>query len=257
MMDASGAIVRSYSSKPKPGAKPEPPAFPGAPPPISQLLPAKQGMNQIAWNLRSDAPVRVPGIYSPEPPEGYRVAAGEYKLKLSLGAKSVTESFAVAGDPRVPHDEAEEKRTVEATKTIYDRINEVNHAAIILRSVRDQLDALSEHNHDRAEFAEFDKSIKEIRAEIAPIESRLLDIPQKTQQDEVNFRHGLADQYGYLQAVMEDAPLTAAERDRFAELDKEWADWQGKIKSVMADVAAFNARAREKGIPVVSDDGSH
>jgi len=58
IVDASGAVIRSYSSK----AKPQPPA-PGAepgqngPPP----LPVKQGMNQCVWDLRSEPPVRVPG----------------------------------------------------------------------------------------------------------------------------------------------------------------------------------------------------
>jgi len=251
VLDSSGAVTRSFSSKPRPGESPQVPAFPGAPPAPPQTLPVKQGMNQVVWDLRSDPPVRVPGIYSPRAPSGYIASAGTYNLKLSLGAKSATESFEVQGDPRVPHSAPEEKAAFEAAKSIHDRINDINHAMITLRSVRDQLNALSERNHDRPDIAELDKSIKDIRVAIDSIEARLLDVKEKTQQDEVNFRHGLADQYAFLQTTVEDGALTTGERDRVAELDKEWVDWQAKIKAVMSDVAAFNARAHEKGIPII------
>jgi photosystem II stability/assembly factor-like uncharacterized protein len=254
--DPGGAVIRSYSSKPKPGEAATSP-FPGAPAPSSQLLPTKQGMNQFVWDLRSDSPVRVPGIYDPQAPQGYRVAPGTYKITLTLGAKKLTESVELAADPSLPPDEREDAAAVAASKTIHERINAINRAMISLRGIRDQLNSLEEHNKDRADFADLGKSIKSINGSIDSIEARLLDVKQKTQQDEVNFRHGLADQYAFLESTLEGAPLTVAEKDRLAELDKEWSDWQTKIKSVNADVASFNARARDKGIPVISSAESH
>lgn len=252
--DAQGNVVRTYSSKPKAGETPQPSPFPGAPAPGSQLLPGKQGMNQFVWDLRSDSPDRVTGIYSPQPPEGYRVAPGAYKLTLTLGSKSATGSFEVAADPRLPHEETADAATTDAAKSIHARINEINRCMTSLRSVRDQLNSLAERNKDRSDFADLEKSAKDIRAEIDTIEARLLNTKEKTQQDEVNFRHGLADQYAFLANAIEDAPLTAGAKERLAALDKEWSEWQAKIKSVTSEVTAFNAKVREKGVPAIRPD---
>ena len=254
VLDSAGGMIRSYSSKAKPGSEARPQEGPFAGPALPTLLPGKQGMNQFVWDLRSDPPTRVPGIYSPRPEQGYRVGAGTYTIRLSLGEKSVSEAVEVAADPRAPADEAGNRERAAMAKTIRERVDEINHAGNALWSIREQLTSLADRLKGKAEAGDLVAGIKPIQDEISPIESRLLNLKEKTQQDEVNFRHSLGDQYSALQGAVESGQgtPTQAEKDRMAELDKEWDDWKSKTAKVTSDVAALNAKAKEAGVNVIA-----
>jgi photosystem II stability/assembly factor-like uncharacterized protein len=250
IVDASGAVIRSYSSK----AKPQPPA-PGAepgqngPPP----LPVKQGMNQCVWDLRSEPPVRVPGIMSQGPLQGYRVPPGTYTARLTLNGKTVTQTFEVVNDPRETQNDADQKRQVTMAKASNDRINEINQTAINLRSIREQLNAIGEHAAGRADAKEIETAAKAIVDNINALEEKLVQPKQKTQQDVVNFRNGIAAQYASLQSAVEGdgGPVTSGEEQRFPDLEKQWADLKQKLNAVLSDVAGFNAKMKEKGIGAI------
>ncbi|HET9400906.1 MAG TPA: hypothetical protein VFO34_08145, partial [Candidatus Acidoferrales bacterium] len=254
VLDAAGAVIRSYSSKPKAGAEPPPPPGTGGPPPTPTILPGKQGMNQFVWDLTSEPPMRVKGIYSPRAPEGYRVGPGTYTVRLTLGDQNATETVEVLSDPRMLRDEAGAMQRAAMAKTIRDRIDEIDVAENSLRNIREQLTALADRAKSQTLPGDFSAAIKPIQDEIAPIDARLADSKEKTQQDEVNFRHSIADQYGYLLSVVgggEGAP-TRAESDRMAGLDSEWSDWKEKIAKVMSDVNALNAKAKDAGVNVIA-----
>ena len=211
-------------------------------------------MNQFVWDLRSDGPTRATGIYSPRPEQGYRVGAGTYTLRMTLGDKNVSETVEIASDPRMPADPVGLQQRSAMAKAMRDRVDEINQAGNSLRSVREQLTALAERVKGKPENAEFAAGIKPIQDQITPIESRLLNMKEKTQQDEVNFRHGLADQYSFLEGAVEggEGAPTKAESLRMAELDKEWDNWKVKIAKVTSDIAALNAKAKDAGIGVIA-----
>lgn len=252
ILDASGSVLRSYSSKAKPqpsGQEPVSERGQGAPPP----LPAKQGMNQYLWDLRSEPPVRVPGIMTQGPPEGYRVASGTYTARLMLNGKTVAQTFEVLNDPREPQSEAEQKAQVAMAKAANERINEINQTAIDLRSVREQLDAISEHAEGRSDAKEIAQDAKTIIDKIDSLEEKLVQPKQKTFQDVINFRNGIAAQYGYLQNAVEGdgGPLTTGEQQRFPALEKQWADLQEQVRAVLSEVAGFNAKMKSMGIGAI------
>jgi photosystem II stability/assembly factor-like uncharacterized protein len=250
ILDSSGSIVRSYSSKAKPqpqlpGAEPGQ----GGPPP----LPTKQGMNQYVWDLRSDPPVRVPGIMTEGPLLGYRVASGTYTARLTLNGKTATQTFEVVNDPRETQSEADQRRQVAMAKAASQRINEINQTAIDLRSLGDQLQAISEHADGRSDAQAIQKDAKAIVDEIDSLEEKLVQPKQKTFQDVINFRNGIAAQYAYLQDAVEGdgGPVTTGEEQRLPALEKQWADLQEKVRGVVADVARFNAKMKDMGIGAI------
>jgi len=250
IMDSKGSVVRSYSSK----AKPQPPvpgAAPGQRGPLP--LPTKQGMNQYVWDLRSEPPVRVPGIMTEGPLLGYRVPAGAYTARLTLNGKSVTQTFDVVNDPREMQSDADQKRQVAMAKAANDRINEINQTAINLQSIRDQLNAISEHAAGRSDAKDIEKDAKAIVDRINSLEEKLVQPKQKTQQDVINFRNGIAAQYAYLQRAVEGdgGPVTTGEEQRFPDLEKQWADLREKVHGVLSDVASFNTKMKDIGIGAI------
>ncbi|MFZ0332977.1 MAG: hypothetical protein WAN10_00915 [Candidatus Acidiferrales bacterium] len=250
ILNSSGAVLRSYSSK----AKPQPP-MPGAEPGESgpPPLPTKKGMNQCVWDLRSEPPVRVPGILTQGPPEGYRVPSGTYTARLTLNGKTVTQTFEVANDPREIQSDADQQRQVAMAKAVSERINEINQTAIDLRSVRDQLSALSEHATGHSDASVIQKDAKAIVDQIDSLEEKLVQPKQKTFQDVINFRNGIAAQYGYLQNAVEGdgGPVTTGEEQRFPDLEKQWADLREQVRAVLSDVASFNAKMKSMGIGAI------
>lgn len=248
--DSSGAVVRSYSSK----AKAQPPA-PGAEPGESgpPPLPTKPGMNQYVWDLRSQPPVRVPAILTQGPLQGYRVPSGTYTARLTLNGKTAIATLDVANDPRETQSDAEQRRRVAMAKAANERINEINQTAIDLRSIRDQLNAISEHVAGRSDAEDIQKDAKAIMDRMDRVEEKLVQPKQKTFQDVINFRNGIAAQYGYLQAAVEgdDGPLTTGEEQRFPELEKQWADLREKIRGLLSDVAGFNKKMKDAGIGAI------
>jgi len=248
--DSSGAAVRTYSSK----LKPEPP-IPGAEPGQGgpKALPTKPGMNQYVWDLRSEPPVRVPGILTQGVPSGYRLPPGTYTARLTLNGKTETQTFELVNDPREPQSPADESAQVAMAKAITVRVNEINQTAIGIRVIREQLNALTEHAAGRADQKEIETSAKSIVDNINALEEKLVQPKQKTFQDVINFRNGIASQYMNLQGAVEGAsgPITTGEQQRFADLENQWHDLQGKANAVLSDVSAFNAKMKEKGVGAI------
>src|SRR2546430_13326571 len=56
-----------------------------------KTIPADEGMNRFAWDLRYDDPIQIPGaFYSGTGPKGPLALPGNYQVKLTVGGKSQT-----------------------------------------------------------------------------------------------------------------------------------------------------------------------
>src|SRR5213075_784409 len=72
-----------------------------------KTIPANQGMNRFAWDLRYEDPVQIPGaFYSGVGPRGPLAPPGDYQVKLTVGGKSQTAPLHLAIDPRTKGSEA-------------------------------------------------------------------------------------------------------------------------------------------------------
>ncbi len=109
VLDARGAIVRSYSSDsiapvPEAARPPHPNFWVEVPAP----LPTGAGMHRVNWNLRHDSPLALthnfeinanPGL-SPATPEGPLALPGIYTLRLSANGVTRSTPVTVRNDPR-------------------------------------------------------------------------------------------------------------------------------------------------------------
>ena len=61
------------------------------------------GLNRFVWDMRYADAVRFPGmiLWAGET-RGPRIVPGNYQVKLTVDGKTMTESFAVKPDPRLP-----------------------------------------------------------------------------------------------------------------------------------------------------------
>src|SRR5438045_7569560 len=89
IIDSSGKVVRHLSSKEKKEGE-QPPEWPDRVERV-KTIPANEGMNRFAWDLRYDDPIQIPGaFYSSTGPTGPLALPGDYQGKLNVGGKSKT-----------------------------------------------------------------------------------------------------------------------------------------------------------------------
>jgi len=111
VLDAAGQVVRHLSSAPitpvAEAARPPEPNFWLATP---RPLPTESGTNRANWDLRYDGPPAYshsfeinanPGL-TPPSPEGPLVLPGAYTVRLTVDAKTYTQTVTVRSDPRSP-----------------------------------------------------------------------------------------------------------------------------------------------------------
>src|SRR5947208_335040 len=100
ILDAAGSVVRHLTSVKPQGAE-QPPEWPDQVHPMD-TLPASEGMNRFAWNLRYDDPTQIPGaFYAGLPPRGPIAFPGEYSVRLTYNGETHTAPLALRVDPRV------------------------------------------------------------------------------------------------------------------------------------------------------------
>ncbi|HEY7568085.1 MAG TPA: hypothetical protein VH762_10970, partial [Gemmatimonadaceae bacterium] len=244
ILDASGTVIRAYSSKPAAAQ----PAGPGGPP--SRPLPAKKGMNTFAWDLRTEAPARVSGLLQPGGAVGYRVAPGTFSARLTAFGATSTQPFRVVPDPRERYTEQQVAAQVRLARQAWERVNELHTNVTDLRSVKEQVSSVLGKISDRQDVQDVKDLASSINGKVDSVDNRLVQAKIKTFQDVINFRNGLSDQYLYLQGAIDgsEPPLTKGMTDRFSEIEAEYAPYAEIVRRVLADVERFNALLKAKGI---------
>src|SRR5437667_1715376 len=120
ILNASGKVVRRLSSKEKKEGE-QPPEWPDRVERV-KTIPANEGMNRFAWDLRYDDPIEITGaLYSGTGPEGPLAPPGDYQVKLTVGSKSQTAPLHLVIDPRTKGQEAALQKQFTLATQVNDR----------------------------------------------------------------------------------------------------------------------------------------
>jgi len=251
ILDASDQVLRSYSPKRKEPVAGEQEG-PGSAVPLP--LPVKTGMNRFVWDLRGENVVRVPELFVFGSLQSYKVAPGIYKARLTVGGKSLSQSFEVAQDPRLPISPAAFKEQQNMLAALRTRANEIHEAALQLREVRKQVKDWTARTKDQSNAKTLADSGKVLIERLSQFEEQLVQPKQETFQDVINFPNKLNAQMINLMSDIDasDPPLTTGMKTRFAELQAEWEQLQPKWRRILEqDVPKFNALFLQNAIPAV------
>src|SRR5205823_3537917 len=154
--DASGELVRRFSSSDTPSPVDRNTQFPSYWLSLPRLPTANAGMNRFVWNLRYPSPpakhpdytiAALPGD-TPALPLGPQVAPGTYHVKLTVGGRALTQPLVIKMDPRVKTSPADLSRLLTLERQI---------AAAIEDSAR-ALDTLAAPGVSTAETAQEKKA---------------------------------------------------------------------------------------------------
>jgi hypothetical protein len=241
--DSQGKAVRHLSSKEKKEFE-QPPEWPDQ---VKEMktIPANEGMNRYAWNLRYNDPIQTPGaFYGGTGPRGPLALPGDYQLKLTANGKTQTTTLHLVIDPRTKGQDAALQKQFALSQQVTDRISRLHQAVNEIRDVKGQIKAL---------HAKFDKDERvkpalaaadELEKKMSEIEQELIQVNLKGSEGSLAFPVMLNEKFdGFSHSVDGgDREPTKPQMDVFAalsgKLDEQLQKWAQIQKDELQKVAA-------------------
>ena len=231
ILDASGKLVRHLSSKEK-KENDQPPEWPDRVERI-KTIPAKEGMNRFAWDLRYDDPIQIPGaFYTGEGPRGPLALPGEYQVKLTVGGKSQTAPLHLVIDPRTKGSEPALQKQFALAVQVTDQISQLHQAVNEIREVKSEMKNL----HQRFQSDERLKAAMAVADDLdkrmSEVEEKLIQVNMKSSEANLAFPNMLNERLDTFSHAIEsgDAEPTQPQTDVFQILSsgvdeqvKKWA----------------------------------
>jgi photosystem II stability/assembly factor-like uncharacterized protein len=261
ILDGAGNEIRTLKSKPKEAEKPKDDAKP-FPPEEKKVededepkLPAKAGLNRFVWDFRLPNATKIATKGGDQPSRsGPKVVPGDYRVRLTVGDTTQTESFTIKPDPRLSTTPAQYKDQFDLLKAIHDQHNDLNVSVNTIRSIRNQaIDWVKRVKSTPAE-ATVTESAKSLAAKLDEIEENLLQVKIQSEQDSLNYPVKLNGKLVALASVVgnsETAPTKQA-RELSGDLAKQVdADIERLHALLSTDLPAFNEAIAKAGIAAV------
>jgi len=182
MLDASGKLVRKYSSSDK--AEPLEKIAPKHPIPMywvreEKILSPAAGMHRFVWDVRYAAPKALGHGFpisaivhdTPLEPQGALAQPGSYTVKLTVDGKSYTQPLVLKMDPRVKSTPAEIAKQFAMQQSAARGMNESYEALSQVQNSRAQAKPLLEKSLSaelKVKLAEFDKKAAALEGAAVP-----------------------------------------------------------------------------------------
>jgi photosystem II stability/assembly factor-like uncharacterized protein/DNA-binding FrmR family transcriptional regulator len=253
-LDSSGKVVRSLSSREKKEAE-QPPEWPDQVKEVT-TIPAGAGMNRYAWNMRWEAPVKIPGaFYSGQGPQGPLVNPGQYTVKLTVGNQSQTQPLEVVLDPRIKTVKPDDlQKQLALAMQVRDANTDDHRAVNQIRQLRSELGALRRRIEDDSNLKTVVAQLDALDKKMTPVEEELIQVNMKGSEANLAFPNRLNEQLDSFSSSAQagDGAPTQQQYEVFkmlrGQLDQQLAAW----KQILAtDVPAFNQLIRSNNVPAL------
>jgi photosystem II stability/assembly factor-like uncharacterized protein len=260
VLDASGTVIKSLSSKL------EPPYIPPDHPdfnPNSDRKPALEavkGMNRGAWDLTYEGAARIPGATNDagDVKVGPLVPPGHYRLRLHVAGDDYEQPLTVLPDPRSNADIADMKLQTQFMLGVRDKITDISEAAIKLKSLREQIAAQHARLSGREDASDLLAFEDELSGNLSALEGQLYNPKAEVNYDILAGREGGAKLYSrfgwlYRTALEYEGPPTQGMREVDAELTQLLRDARAELTRILStDVPRLNELAARLGLGYVN-----
>ncbi|MFN7961674.1 MAG: glycosyl hydrolase [Thermoanaerobaculia bacterium] len=257
ILDGSGAVIRTFTRKPAPGAEKKDDDD-EASDDNTALLPAEKGANRFVWDLLYPPAETFPGMIlwsaGDSGPSGPVALPGSYQARLTLADWSATEPFTLLPDPRSSYSEAERRAQFDFVLALRDKLTEVHRGIKRLRAVKKDLDALDGRLPEGDAGKALKDESKALKDQLTSVEEELYQTKNKSPQDPLNFPIRLNDKLASLLGLAGngDGPPTRqmlAVRD---ELVSAADAALGRLAKVLGEgLPALEQKIRDAGVPAV------
>src|SRR3984893_1266736 len=253
ILDAQGKVVRHLSNKEKKEGE-QPPEWPDRVE-RTKTIPATEGANRFAWDLRYDDPVQVPGaFYSGNGPKGPLALPGEYQVKLTVGGKSQTAPLHLGIDPRTKGAEAALQKQFALAVQVNDRISQLHQAINEIRDVKSQIQSLHKRFGDDPKLKAALDAADSLDHKMSDAEQQLIQVNMKGSEGNLAFPSMLNERFDAFSHSIDfgDGEPTKSQLDVFqmlnGKLDEQLKKWS-QIKT--DDVPKVSALIKDANLPAL------
>ncbi|MGH2487383.1 MAG: glycosyl hydrolase, partial [Ktedonobacterales bacterium] len=221
-------------------------------------VPKEAGGNRFVWDMRYPETTRAKGYTASEGAmKGPLANPGLYKVRLTVGDQSFTESFEIVKDPRVSASAEDLTAQFELLMRIRGKLDETYVAINELRDIRSQAEDWEKRAKDAKDaekFAGVAKAAADLKEKLTGIEEKLIQAKAKGRQDVLNFPVRLNAHLAYLGATVASADYRPSKQayeafeDISTKIDEELARYRDILER---DVAAFSSAVREAEVPPI------
>ncbi|UCF19003.1 MAG: glycosyl hydrolase, partial [Gemmatimonadota bacterium] len=241
-LEADGSVIREYSSKAEEDDE-------------EGEVKAEAGMNSFVWDLRYPDASRFPGLIMwAGSLDGPRAVPGSYQVRLTVGERSLTQSFELLKDSRVSATQADLQEQFDFLIRIRDRVSEANDAVGRIRDIRKQIDNAVERAEGESYAEEIAEKAKEIKTTLGEIENEIYQTKNRSRQDPLNYPIKLNNKIAALTGVVAsaDAKPTRQSYEVFEELSAQLQVQLDRLAQVLeTDVPAFNELVSRHQVPAI------
>ena len=253
IVDKDGKLVRHLSSKEKKENE-QPPEWPDRVE-RSKTIPAKQGMNRFAWDLRYDDPIQIPGaFYSGDGPRGPLALPGDYQVKLTVAGKSQTAPLHLVIDPRNQGLEPAVEKQFALAVQVNDRISQLHQAVNQIRDLKTQIKNLHQRFQDEDRLRPALAAADDLDKRMSEVEEKLIQVNMKGSEANLAFPNMLNERFDTFSHVIEagDTAPTQPQLDVYKMLSGLLDEQLGKWAQLKTDqVTKVSELIKQANLPVL------
>lgn len=252
ILDSHGNLVRHLSSKEN-KADEQPPEWPDQVQ-TPKTIPAKEGMNRFAWDLRYSDPIQTPGaFYTGSNPRGPLALPGDYEVKLTANGKSETAPLHLVIDPRIKGAESGMRRSFELAMKVSERFSQLHQAINEIRDTKSEIASLRKRLGDGESVKPVLSAADDLENKMSGIEQKLIQVKMKSSEGNLVYPNQLNEEfYTFSRTTEADAAPTEPQLEVFQMLDKRleeqlhnWAQLKDQ------EVPRINQLIREANVPAL------
>src|SRR6266581_8551435 len=253
ILDASGKVVRHLSSKEKKEGE-QPPEWPDRVERV-KTIPANEGMNRFAWDLRYDDPVQIPGaFYSGTGPKGPLALPGEYQVKLTVSGKSQTAPLHLSIDPRTKGAEPALQKQFTLATQVNDRISQLHQAVNEIRDLKSQIQTLHKRFGDDQRLKPALDAADQLDHKMSEVEQQLIQVNMKGSEGNLAFPNMLNERFDTFSHAIEfgDTEPTKPQLDVFQTLSTQLDEQLKKLAQLNSeDVPKVSELVKQANLPAL------
>jgi hypothetical protein len=231
VLDANGKVVRHLSNKEKKEGE-QPPEWPDRVERV-KTIPANEGMNRFAWDLRYDDPIQIPGaFYTGSGPKGPLAMPGNYQVKVTVAGKSQTAPLTVVIDPRNKGAEASLQKQFDLSARVTDGISHLHQAVNEIRDIKMQIKNLHTRFGDDQRLKSALAAADDLDKKMFEIEKELIQVNMKGSEANLAFPSMLNERFDTFSHFIDGGdsnPPTKSQLDVFqklsGQLDAQLKKW--------------------------------
>ncbi len=219
--------------------------------------PLQVGLNRFVWNGRYERDFEIPEgtiMWGGRGNVGPAVVPGGYKVRITSGDWTETESFRIESDPRIDTSGEVYREQLAMARRVGGRTKELYDNLATLREIMTQATELGTKMREAGQGEDVADAARALNTQLTAIEGELTQIEGESSQDALNFPGRLDNQYVVLYnfVIRGDRLPPRGAYERLDDLDPLLDELMGKLRRVFdTDLEAFNDLVRSKGQPPV------